>query len=249
VTVSTSREPARIAGMFDAIAWRYDRLNHLLSLGLDRRWRRRGVRALELTGTERILDVCTGTGDLAIEAIRKPQESFYQETTPEVVGIEVVGIDFAGEMLRRALDKVRQGGHAGRIRLARGDATRLPVADNAFDAAMVAFGIRNVVDPAAALREMHRALKPGGRLMILEFGFPKIPGIRAAYRAYFRYVLPRVGRAVSKHGEAYSYLPASVADFGSDAAVKQLIGGAGFEAVRSVPLTLGVVYLYCARKS
>ena len=151
-------------------------------------------------------------------------------------------------MLKHALDKVRRGGHADRIRLARGDATRLPVPDGAFDAAMVAFGIRNVVDPAAALREMRRALKPGGRLAILEFGFPKIPGIRAAYKTYFTHVLPRVGRAVSRHGEAYSYLPASVADFGSDAAVKQLIAGAGFESVRSVPLTFGVVYLYCARR-
>jgi demethylmenaquinone methyltransferase/2-methoxy-6-polyprenyl-1,4-benzoquinol methylase len=251
VTVSTSREPARIAGMFDAIAWRYDRLNHLLSLGLDRRWRRRGVRALELTGTERILDVCTGTGDLAIEAIKRPRESFWAKTTPEVVisgAREVLGIDFAGEMLRHALDKVRRGGYADRIRLARGDATCLPVPDAAFDAAMVAFGIRNVADPAAALREMHRVLRPGGRLMILEFGFPRIPGIRAAYKAYFRHVLPRVGRAVSRHGEAYSYLPASVADFGSDAAVKGLIGHAGFTAVRSVPLTFGIVYLYCAGK-
>jgi len=242
VTVSTSRDPARIAAMFDAIAWRYDRLNHLLSLGLDRRWRHRGVRELRLTGTERVLDVCTGTGDLAIEAVQKRRPD-----RPDCAR-DVVGIDFAGEMLRLALDKVRGGGLAGRIRLARGDATRLPVPDAAFDAAMVAFGIRNVVDPAAALREMWRALTPGGRLVMLEFGFPKIPGIRALYRAYFRYVLPRVGRAVSRHHEAYEYLPASVADFASDAAVKRLIEGAGFTDVRSVPLTFGVVYLYSASK-
>jgi demethylmenaquinone methyltransferase/2-methoxy-6-polyprenyl-1,4-benzoquinol methylase len=112
---------------------------------------------------------------------------------------------------------------------------------------MVAFGIRNVADPAAALREMRRALRPAGRLAILEFGFPKIPGIRGLYRAYFRHVLPRVGRAVSRHGDAYAYLPASVADFASDAGVRRLIQDAGFEAVRAVPLTFGIVYLYTAR--
>ena len=254
MTVSTSREPARIAGMFDAIAWRYDRLNHLLSLGLDRVWRRRAIRELALQDGDRVLDVCTGTGDLAVEAIKKPTSGVgftkSVKPTPDVgFSVSVLGVDFAGEMLKHALEKVRRGGLDDRIRLARGDATRLPVPDAAFDAAMVAFGIRNVEDPGAALREMGRALKPGGRLVILEFGFPKIPGIRGLYEAYFRHVLPRVGRAVSRHGEAYAYLPASVAAFDSDAGVRRLIESAGFESVRSVSLTLGVVYLYSARKA
>ena len=236
MTVSTSREPARIAGMFDAIAGRYDQLNHLLSLGLDRVWRRRAIHELALKDGDRVLDVCTGTGDLAVEALKKPR------------AVSVLGVDFAGEMLKQALAKVRRRGLDDRIRLARGDATRLPVPDAAYDAAMVAFGIRNVVDPSAALREMCRALRPGGRLAILEFGFPKIPGIRGLYKAYFRYVLPRVGRAVSRHGEAYEYLPASVADFSSEAGVVSLIADAGFAGVRAVPLTFGIVYLYCARK-
>ncbi len=235
MSVSTSRDPARIAGMFDAIAWRYDRLNHLLSLGLDRLWRRRGIRELALKDGERVLDVCTGTGDLAIAATLRHR-------------VSILGIDFAGEMLKYALEKIRRRGLDDRIRLARGDATRLPVADGTFDAAMVAFGIRNVVDPGAGLREMRRALRPGGRLVIIEFGFPKIPGIRAAYKAYFTHVLPRVGRAVSRHGEAYTYLPASVADFETDAGVRTLIQGAGFEAVKSVSLTFGTVYLYSARR-
>jgi demethylmenaquinone methyltransferase/2-methoxy-6-polyprenyl-1,4-benzoquinol methylase len=199
-----------------------------------------------------VLDVCTGTGDLAVEAIKnRCRASVFenQKPMPDIgFSVSVLGIDFAGEMLKHALEKVRRGGLDDRIRLARGDATRLPVPDAACDAAMVAFGIRNVADPSAALREMCRALRPGGRLVILEFGFPKIPGIRGLYKAYFRHVLPRVGRAVSRHGEAYAYLPASVADFDSDAGVRQLIERAGFESVRSVPLTLGVVYLYSARK-
>ncbi len=149
-------------------------------------------------------------------------------------------------MLRIGLAKVRRLGLDSRVRLARADATCLPLRDASFDASMVAFGIRNVADPSAALREFRRVLRPGGRLAILEFGFPKIPGVRGLYRAYFRHVLPRVGRAVSKHGEAYSYLPASVADFGSDQAVVAMIERAGFSEVRSVPLTLGIVYLYVA---
>ncbi len=225
--------------MFDAIAHRYDTLNHLLSLGLDRRWRRRAVRELGLTGTERVLDACTGTADLALAAV----------TSRAGRAAEVVGVDFAGEMLRRGLVKVRGRGFAPVVRLVRADVTRLPLSDRAFDGAMIAFGIRNVVDPAAALAEFARVLKPGGRLVILEFGFPKIPGIRALYRAYFRRVLPKVGRAVSRHGEAYAYLPASVADFGSEASVIRLIETAGFSGVRAVSLTAGIVYMYVGRKA
>ena len=238
MTVSTSKEPARIAGMFDAIAHRYDRINRLISVGFDRRWRRRAVAALELTGAERVVDVCTGTGDMAIEAV----------TRPGAQAREVVGIDFAGEMLRLALQKVRAESLTTRVHIARGDATRLPLADAAFDAAMVAFGIRNVINPSAACREFARVLRPGGRLAVLEFGFPKIPGLNAAYRAYFQHVLPRVGRLVSKHRDAYSYLPASVAEFPSPDAFAQVLRQSGFSRVESRSLTAGVVYLYLAVK-
>jgi demethylmenaquinone methyltransferase/2-methoxy-6-polyprenyl-1,4-benzoquinol methylase len=238
VTVSTDRAPDRIAGMFDAIARRYDLLNHLLSLGLDRRWRRRAVRELDLSGRERVLDVCTGTAELAVEAL----------TSSSGRARVVVGVDFAGEMLRLAADKVRRMNLDERAQFARGDATRLPLAGTAFDAAMVAFGIRNVLDPTAAVAEFQRVLRPGGRLAILEFGMPRIPGVRAAYRAYFRWVLPSVGRRVSKHDEAYSYLPASVDQFPEPEEFATLLRQRGFTDVRSVPLTFGIVYLYRATR-
>jgi demethylmenaquinone methyltransferase/2-methoxy-6-polyprenyl-1,4-benzoquinol methylase len=236
VTVSTSREPDRIAGMFDAIAWRYDRLNHLLSVGLDRRWRARAIRELGFGGHERVYDVCTGTGDLAVEAV----------TSPAGAAREVVGIDFAGEMLKFAVGKASRLGLSGRVRFVRGDATRLPCPDASGDAVTVGFGIRNVADYEAACREFHRVLRPGGRLAILEFGMPRLPGIRGLYRAYFKYVLPRVGGMVSKHGEAYSYLPASVETFPAPEQFVTMLGQIGFTSVRAVRLSLGIVYLYTA---
>jgi demethylmenaquinone methyltransferase / 2-methoxy-6-polyprenyl-1,4-benzoquinol methylase len=224
------KSPAAIAGMFDAIAGRYDALNHLLSGGLDRSWRRAAVRALALGGSERVLDVCTGTGDLAMALARRARQ--------------VLGVDFSGEMLRLGLDKVRAASVSGRIALARGDAMRLPCANESFDAATIAFGIRNVLDPEAVVAEIRRVLRPGGRLAILEFGSPTAPVFRQAYGWYFRAVLPRIGRLVSRHGDAYSYLPASVEQFPSGQAFADLLRRAGFNDVTARPLTFGTVWLY-----
>jgi len=239
VSVSTSKEPARIAAMFDAIARRYDTLNHLLSAGLDRRWRARAVKTLALTGQERVLDLCTGTGDLALGMVRPGRPG----------ARAVVGIDFAAEMLRYAQRKIRDAGVVRRVTLVRGDATSIPCPDGAFDAATVAYGIRNVVDTATACRELHRVLRPGGRLVILEFGQPRIPGVKTAYRWYFQYLLPRVGRMISKHGEAYSYLPASVEKFPAGAAFSAVLREAGFARVEHVSMTFGVSYMYVADKA
>ena len=229
------KSPAAIAGMFDAIAGRYDALNHLLSAGLDRGWRRRAVGALELSGRERVLDVCTGTADLAMAmAIRARQ---------------VVGVDVSGEMLRLGLEKVRGASLSPRVVLARGDAMRLPFADASFDAATIAFGIRNVLDPVQGVAEIRRVLRPGGRLAILEFGSPTMPGLRQVYGWYFRVVLPRIGRLVSHHHDAYSYLPESVQQFPSGAAFAALLGRAGFSDVTPRPLAAGAVWLYVARKA
>ena len=238
-SVSTSKEPERIAGMFDAIAHRYDRLNHLLSVGLDRRWRRRAIRELRLAGSERLLDVCTGTGDLAIEAATHRRGS----------AGTVVGLDFAGEMLRIGRDKISRAGLQNRVVLARADAMRLPIPDRSFDAATIAFGIRNVADPVAGCRELHRILRAGGRAAILEFGMPTMPIVSGVYAWYFRAVLPRVGRLISRHSDAYEYLPASVSSFPSGEGFVNILREAGFSKVRSVPLVFGAVYLYIAERA
>jgi demethylmenaquinone methyltransferase / 2-methoxy-6-polyprenyl-1,4-benzoquinol methylase len=224
--------------MFDAIAGHYDLLNHLLSAGIDTHWRRRAIRSLALTGRERVLDLCTGTGDLAIAA---------RHATPPAA--RVIGIDFAGAMLRMALQKLRRAALTGAVTLLRGDASRIPLASQCVDAVTIGFGIRNVEDTAAACAEIHRVLTPGGRIAILEFAIPTQPIVRAAYLAYFNHVLPRIGRLVSRHNAAYGYLPASVGAFASPDEFVTILRHAGFAEIEASPLTFGIVFLYTASKA
>jgi demethylmenaquinone methyltransferase / 2-methoxy-6-polyprenyl-1,4-benzoquinol methylase len=235
--IALDKAPDRIAGMFDAIAGRYDLLNTVLSGGLDRYWRRRAIRSLAFTGCETLVDVCTGTGDVAIACVRAKHGAR-----------RVLGVDFAGEMLRHAIDKVRKVALTTSIQFVRGDAMHLPLSDRAADGATIAFGIRNVQDPTSACRELLRVLKPGGRLAILEFGLPQSAGLRPLYRWYFRNILPRIGRALSHHSAAYSYLPESVGAFPWGEDFAQILRQAGFNKVSSQPLTFGIVYLYVGEK-
>jgi demethylmenaquinone methyltransferase / 2-methoxy-6-polyprenyl-1,4-benzoquinol methylase len=229
------KAPAKIAGMFDAIAGRYDLLNAVLSGGLDRYWRRRAIGSLHLTGRERLLDVCTGTADVAIGSARRG-------------AARVVGVDFSGAMLTHGLDKVKKGRLESRIQLVRGDAMRLPVASAAVHAATIAFGIRNVMRPEVACQELHRVLRPGGRLAILEFGTPSSRIFAPVYHWYSRHVLPRIGRAVSRHEGAYSYLPESIGAFAYGHEFARILNVAGFSQVEARPLMLGAVYLYTGVK-
>jgi demethylmenaquinone methyltransferase/2-methoxy-6-polyprenyl-1,4-benzoquinol methylase len=230
------KQPDRIRTMFDAIARRYDLLNHLLSAGLDRRWRSRAVQALALSTADTLLDVCTGTGDVVFASLAS--------STPPALAI---GVDFAGAMLDVARAKAAAG-KTPRAAFVRGDALHLPVATGSVAAVTIAFGMRNVQHLDRALAEVQRVLRPGGRLAVLEFGRPTTPGVRCLYARYFAHVLPRVGRVISGHRHAYSYLNASVEQFPSGEGFATVLQTAGFSQVTATRLTLGIVYLYMGRR-
>ena len=242
MTTAPDKTPDRIASMFDAIAPRYDLLNHLLSAGIDRRWRAKMIASLKLTGQETLIDVCTGTADVALAA------RLAAEPGSRGTAARVLGVDFAGAMLALGQQKVRDAGEQKHIALVRGDAMRIPAPDGVADAATVAFGVRNVQKADVACRELARVLRPGGRLAILEFSVPRVPGLASLYRWYFSRVLPRVGRMISGHSGAYSYLPASVGTFPPPSEFVTLLRHSGFVDVRAVPLTFGIVYLYAATR-
>ena len=232
---NVDKSPAKIAGMFDAIAGRYDLLNTVLSGGVDRYWRHHAIASLKLTGRERLLDVCTGTADVALGAARKATGA-----------ARVVGVDFSGAMLSHGLVKVKQVDLSNRVQLIRGD---LPVASGSVDAATIAFGIRNVQQPEVACRELVRVLRPGGRLAILEFGTPSSPVFGPIYQWYSRNILPRIGRAVSRHDAAYSYLPESIGAFPYGDQFTGILSAAGFSHVEARPFMFGAVYLYTGQKT
>ncbi len=224
-----------VAAMFDDIAPRYDLLNRMLSFGVDQRWRDRAISELETDRPRRILDVATGTGDLAIKALAVDPE-------------KVVGVDISEEMLERGRGKVRDLGLEDRIVLQKGDAEKLPFSDSQFEAAVVGFGVRNFEDLDRGLREILRVLTPGGRLVVLEFSHPSAFPIKHLYQFYSHVVLPFVGRVVSKNETAYRYLPASVDVFPSGNAFVERLREAGFVDATWRPLTFGIASLYSGRK-
>lgn len=225
--------------MFGDIAGRYDFLNHLLSLNIDRYWRWRTVRAVPPRAGTRILDVCTGTGDLALAYHRAGEGK-----------TQIVGADFCHEMLDIGRLKGQRAGANGQLTFVEADAQALPLASDQFDIVCVAFGLRNVADTDAGLAEMARVCAPGGRVAVLEFSAPRWQPFKAIYGWYFRHVLPRIGRLIAgRGGSAYSYLPASVGEFPQDEALAERMRTAGLTDVTYRGLTFGVATLYVGRKS
>lgn len=231
-----SEKGERIREMFDTIAPRYDFLNRLLSLGIDRRWRRFAVSLVQATHGGRVLDIATGTGDVALEVAR--------QTAPDIT---IVGADVSREMVEIGRQKVAASPFAGRITFEIAPCEALPFPDLQFDAITIAFGIRNVVDRLQGLKEMSRVLKPGGRAIILEFSTPTSPLFRAIYLFYFLKVLPAIGGLFSKQS-AYRYLPDSVMEFPSREEFKGLMAAAGFGDLRHYDLTFGIATVYVGEK-
>lgn len=225
--------------MFGQVAGRYDFLNHLLSLGIDRWWRRQTVRRVPPAGTLPVLDVCTGTGDLALAYDRAAGGH-----------VPIVAADFCHEMLAIGREKARRAGAENRITFVEADAQSLPFLGDTFQIVCVAFGLRNVADMDRGLAEMTRVCAPGGRVAVLEFSMPTRQPFKAVYGWYFRHVPPRIGRLVSRHsGDAYRYLPTSVGEFPQGEALLERMRTAGLINVRCYPLTFGVATLYVGVKN
>lgn len=228
----------RVRRMFGSIAKRYDLLNHLLSLNIDRSWRRFTTRTVPPTPGVPVLDVCTGTADLALE---------YDKAAGGKC--PVVGVDFTREMLAVGIRKVARVGAGDRIALVEGDAQRLPVPADAFGVVSVAFGLRNVRDTVAGLDELIRAARPGGKVAVLEFSRPRGRVLGPLYLAFFRKVLPRVGQAIAPNADsAYHYLPKTVLEFPDGQELLDLMASRGLVDLAMHPLTFGVATLYVGVK-
>jgi demethylmenaquinone methyltransferase/2-methoxy-6-polyprenyl-1,4-benzoquinol methylase len=228
----------RVRDMFAQIAGKYDRMNHLLSGNVDRYWRWQTVRQVPARGPSPILDLCTGTGDLAF--------AYHKATRGQV---PIVAADFCREMLEVGEMKKRRRAIGDTIEFVEADAQQLPFPSDHFQIACVAFGLRNVADTDLGLREMVRVVQPGGRVAVLEFSSPERQPMKFAYGFYFRNVLPRIGQLLAKNDrQAYSYLPESVGHFPCGAALAKRMQAAGLDQVSYTPLTFGIATLYVGHK-
>ncbi|KAB2870812.1 MAG: bifunctional demethylmenaquinone methyltransferase/2-methoxy-6-polyprenyl-1,4-benzoquinol methylase UbiE [Bacteroidales bacterium] len=231
-----NKKSDNVAAMFNIIAAKYDFLNHFLSLGIDKLWRRRLVKQLAKSNPRQVLDIATGTGDLAIQ-LAKHHKS-----------VSITGVDISENMLSIGREKILKRKLEGRINLKQANSMSLPFADSEFDAAMVAFGVRNFEDLSKGITEIHRVLKAGGNLYVLEFSMPSRFPMRNLYRFYFRKVLPFVGGIVSGSKSAYTYLPESVFAFPEKEKFVEIMANAGFKNCSYKRLTFGVASIYVGRK-
>lgn len=233
---TTSKKSVAIREMFGAIAPKYDLLNRMLSLGVDRRWRRSAVSRLRCGSNGLILDIATGTGDMILAAAAVTDCS-----------VRIIGVDFCGEMVEIAANKIAASAHHERIGLGIASCEALPFRDDTFDSATIAFGIRNVVDRDLGLREIQRVLRPGGRVVVLEFSTPRSRLFKVLYRFYFSRILPAIGGLFSDAG-AYRYLPDSVSVFPDGERFSRMLAEAGFVNVARRELTMGIVTEYMGEK-
>lgn len=224
-----------VEGIFNDIAPKYDLLNHLLSLNIDKGWRRKAMRCVEEDGKGHLLDVACGTGDFSIAACRAGAR-------------QVTGIDISANMVNIGRKKVAEAGLAGQIDLRSGDSEAMEFSDNTFDTVTVAFGVRNFEHLEQGLREMYRVLRPGGKVIILEFSMPEHFPMKQLYKFYFRRVLPVVGGWVSGNRGAYTYLPESVMKFPQGRAFLDIMARCGFQGAARHKLTFGIASLYTGKK-
>ncbi|MFB5946166.1 bifunctional demethylmenaquinone methyltransferase/2-methoxy-6-polyprenyl-1,4-benzoquinol methylase UbiE [Albibacterium profundi] len=233
---SDTGKKQQVAVMFNNISKEYDFLNHFLSFGIDRLWRRKAISSLKRLKPERVLDVATGTGDFALESIKvlKPKQ--------------VVGVDISEGMLSIAEEKIKNQELENVFTVEHGDSENLRFENNSFDAVTVAFGVRNFENLHHGLTDICRVLRPGGQAVILEFSNPKKFPIRQLYSFYSKYVLPTIGKLVSKDNRAYTYLPESIAQFPDGAEFTNCLKEAGFREALSRPQTFGICTIYIATK-
>ncbi|GHT76201.1 demethylmenaquinone methyltransferase [Bacteroidia bacterium] len=234
-TGKSGAKSVQVEEMFNEIAPKYDLLNRMLSLGIDRFWRKKGIRALQSLAPKKILDVATGTGDLALEACRMLQPD------------EIRGIDISEQMMNVGKEKVSRARLSEKIRFERQNCDDLQLPDNSFDAAMVAFGVRNFEDLDKGLQEILRILQPGGKLMILELSTPEHFPLKQGYRIYSK-LIPLIGKWLSKSNAAYHYLPKSIEAFPQNKTMTSILEKNGFVAVEYHPLTFGICTMYLGSK-